>query len=65
MGDSVTLVVRSGRLNVNTTVRVVGITYDVGDDGEENVSLTVGRTSPSLGAILAGYSADINALARR
>ena len=43
MGDVVPLIVQSGRLNVNTNVRVVGITYAIGDDGQEDVTLTVGR----------------------
>jgi hypothetical protein len=65
MGDTVPLVVQSGRLNVNTNVRVVGITYNVGDDGQEDVTLTVGRPPQTLGGILNATQADVNALARR
>ena len=65
MGDTVTLVVRSGRLNVATQVRVLGLVYDIGDDGQEDVSLTVGRSPLTLADILAGARADINALSRR
>jgi hypothetical protein len=67
MGDTVPLIIQSGRLNVNTAVRVLGISYAVGDDGDENVSVTVGRP-PVLPADLFGVAAaqqDINALVRR
>ena len=65
MGDTVPLVVQSGRLNVNTAVRVLGITYDVGDDGQEDVTLTVGRPSTSFAALLRANNRDIAALSRR
>ena len=48
MGDVVPLIIQSGRLNVNTTIRVVGITYDIGDDGQEDVTLTLGRPDTTL-----------------
>jgi hypothetical protein len=65
MGDVVPLVVRSGRLDVATDVRVVGLTYDVGDDGDENVELTVGRPLRTLTQLITAPVADVNALARR
>ena len=65
MGDAVPIVIRSGRLNVNTTVRVVGMTFTVGDDGQEDVALTVGRPPTTLVSLLAGTAADVDALARR
>lgn len=65
MGDTVPLVIQSGRLNVNTTVRVLGISYDIGDDGQEDVSLTVGRPAVTLAHILIDNRNDIDALARR
>jgi len=65
MGDTVPLVITEGRLAVNTTVRVVGIDYSVGDDGQEDVALTVGRPPASLARILRGGARDIDALARR
>lgn len=65
MGDTVPLVIQSGRLNVNTTVRVVGLTYDVGDDGDENVEIVVGRPLSSLGDLLARTATAVDALARR
>jgi hypothetical protein len=67
MGDTVPLIVQSGRLNVNTTVRVLGITFDVGDDGNEDVTLTVGAPPPpaALSDLFAQSFADLAALARR
>ena len=44
MGDVCPLVLQVGRLAVSTTVRVLGITWDVGADfSGEDVTLTVGR----------------------
>lgn len=65
MGDTVPLVIQKGRLNVNTTIRVVGIEYDIGDDGQEDVTLTVGRAPTTLADLLAAPVRDVNALARR
>lgn len=65
MGDTVTLRVQSGRLNVNTQVRVVGIDYDISDDGAEDVALTVGQPAVSFFKTLTTIGRDINALARR
>ena len=65
MGDVVPLVVQSGRLNVNTSVRVLGITYDIGDDGQEDVTLTVGRPAVKFRDLLAASTRDVNALTRR
>jgi len=65
MGDVVPLRIRSGRLDVNTTVRVVGISYDIGDDGEEDIGLTVGRPVQTLAKVVTAIGRDVNALARR
>jgi hypothetical protein len=66
LGDTVPLVVIAGRLNVNTTVRVLGISYAPSDDGDEAVTLTVGKTAiPSLAGMLAANARDIRALTRR
>ena len=65
MGDVIPLIVQSGRLNVNTSIRVVGITYDIGDDGQEDVTLTLGRPDTTLQDIFSASSQDVNALARR
>ena len=65
MGDVVPLVIQSGRLNVNTNIRVVGLTYDIGDDGQEDVSLTLGRPDTTIYDIFTATDTDVNALARR
>ena len=65
MGDVVTLRVRAGRLDVDTDARVVGITYDVGDDGQEDVKLTVGRPDVQFADLFTRSARDIDALARR
>ena len=70
MGDVVPLVVQSGRLNVNSVppaggVRVLGITYDIGDDGDESIELTVGRPAVTLPQLLARPGKDTAALTRR
>jgi hypothetical protein len=65
IGDTVGLMVQSGRLDVSTTVRVLGITYAVGDDGDENLELAVGRPAASLSALFRKTRRDIDALGRR
>lgn len=65
MGDLVPLVIQSGRLNVDTTIRVLGFDYDIGDDGQEDVALTVGRADTTLTDLFTRQNADVNALARR
>ncbi len=65
MGDVVPLIVQTGRLDVNTTVRVLGITYDIGDDGQEDVTLVVSRPPPSFRKLFTKSDQDIRALARR
>ena len=65
MGDVVPLVVKSGRLNVNTNVRVLGIKYNIGDDGQEDVDLVVGQPGRTLVQMIQQSQSDINALARR
>lgn len=65
MGDVVPLIIAAGRLNVNTTIRVLGITYDIGDDGQEDVELTVGRPALTLPQLLAQPVKDTAALTRR
>ena len=65
IGDVVPLIIQAGRLNVNTTIRVMGLTYDIGDDGQEDVAITVGRPDVTFGDIFFSADRDINALARR
>ena len=65
MGDTIPIVIRSGRLDVSTTVRIVGRDFAISDDGAEDVSLTVGRPLTSLVDMLTATAADVQALARR
>ena len=65
MGDTVNLRIRSGRLDTNTPVRVVGIAYAINDDDDEDVTLTVGRPGVSFTLLFTTIGRDINALARR
>jgi len=65
MGDTVRLIVQSGRLNVSDYVRVVGIAYAIGDDGEEDVQITVGRPLVTIAKLLGKNASAIDALARR
>jgi hypothetical protein len=65
MGDTLPLVILSGRLKVNTNVRVVGLSYAIGDDGNEDVGVTVGRPLPTLADLFRRANNDIDALARR
>jgi hypothetical protein len=65
MGDTVPLYVNEGRLAVNTSVRVVGVDFDIGDDGQEDIKVTVGRPPLTLAKVLTRADRDIDALARR
>jgi hypothetical protein len=65
MGDTVPLIIQSGRLDVNTTVRVLGIAYDIGDDGQEDVTLTVSRPATRFSDFFNRSAQDIKSLARR
>jgi hypothetical protein len=46
VGDTVRLVIYSGRLQVGTSLRVHELGVGIGDDGTEAVTLTVGRPAP-------------------
>jgi hypothetical protein len=65
LGDVVGLVVQSGRLDVREDLRIIGISYDVGDDGEEDIGLTVGRAPTTLGAIFRDTRRTLDALNRK
>jgi hypothetical protein len=65
MGDVVRLRVRAGRLAVDTDVRVLGIAYDILDDADEDVSLTVGRPDVQFTDLFTRTMRDVDALSRR
>ena len=65
MGDVCPVIIQTGRLNVNTNIRVLGIAYSIGDDGEEDVEITVGRPSRTLTELTTQADRDADALTRR
>jgi hypothetical protein len=50
---------------VSTTVRILGINYVVGDDGQEDIEVEVGRPALELTQLFRNVRRDVNALARR
>jgi microcystin-dependent protein len=65
VGDVVPLIVQSGRLDVQTDIRILGVAFGLGPDGEENIEVQVGRPAPDLFTQLTRADADVDALARR
>jgi hypothetical protein len=65
MGDTLGLIVRSGRLDVSSTVRVQALRFVIGDDGQEDVEIDVGRPRITLSALFRETKRDVDALARR
>ena len=64
-GDMVPLVVQSGRLNLDTMIRVLGMNFEQGDDGDETIELEVGRPTASFFDLLTRADRDVDAIARR
>ena len=52
LGDTVRVIVRSGRLDVDTSVRITAVGIDVDDNGRETVSLAAGIEPQGLGQVL-------------
>jgi hypothetical protein len=66
LGDVCSLRLRVGRLDVASDIRVLGFTYDVDDDSDDDdVSLTVGRPDVQFKDLFTRADRDIAALARR
>lgn len=65
IGDSVNLRINSGRLDVNTWVRVLALTFGIGEDGQEDIGVDVGRPSPTFLGLFQGADQRISALERR
>jgi hypothetical protein len=65
LGDTLPLIIQSGRLAVNTTIRVLDAAFEIHDDGDEVVTITCGRPRTTLADVLGRQAADIRALARR
>jgi hypothetical protein len=65
MGDTLSLVIKSGRLNVNTPARIVGLAFIADVDGTETVEVTVGKPPAVLADQWAALQSDVDALTRR
>lgn len=65
LGDTIRLIVKSGRLNVDITDRVTQIEVDLDDNGKETVTLTIGRPPVTLGTVLTDYRKRLQTIERR
>ena len=65
VGDVLNLRIASGRLDVDTYVRVYGQTFVIGDDGEEDVEAEVGRPEPTFIGLFRTADQRLSALERR
>jgi hypothetical protein len=64
-GDTVQLVINSGRLAVNTTLRVMELSVALDEDGGETVTLTIGRPLLTPGQRIARMARDLRFLRTR
>jgi hypothetical protein len=65
LGDTVRLLVRSGRLDVDTSYRITGVDVELDDEGVETVGLTLGTYRGTFPQRLAGYQGRLDRLERR
>jgi hypothetical protein len=65
LGDTIGVKVVSGRLNVNTTARIIQFDIAVDDNMVETVTPTVARAVPTLGDILSDTQSQLDAVSRR
>lgn len=65
LGDTVRLVVMSGRLAVDTTARVHEISFDISEDSTETVSVTLGHPRRDLLQRLRRVQTRLSSLERR
>lgn len=65
VGDTVRLVVMSGRLRVDTQVRVHGFEFDIDDDGSETVAVSLGPRPEDLLRRLRRVTTRLGDLERR
>lgn len=65
LGDTVKLVVQSGRLNVQTDVRVQTIDISIDDNGDESVSVTLGYPKKDFKSKLSSIDRRLSRLERR
>ena len=52
LGDTVRLIVNSGRIDVDTSVRITAVAVDIDDNGRETVTLTGGIPPPNAGQLV-------------
>jgi microcystin-dependent protein len=64
VGDQAQIVAEVGRLNLNTTRRIIGVDVDLSDDGAETVTLTLGDATATLTGRLQSYNSRISSLER-
>ena len=65
LGDSIELRIKSGRLDVDTSVRILEVDFTVDDNGTETIALTVGRSDVTFSDIMAEQRSRLDALSRR
>jgi hypothetical protein len=65
LGDLVTLVIQSGRLNVNATYRVQEMTFDWDDNGTATTTITLGALPPDRRYLLRTINRRLTAIERR
>jgi hypothetical protein len=65
LGDTIGVRVVSGRLNVNTTARIIQVDITVDDEMVETVTPTVARAVATLGDVLSDTQSQLDALSRR
>jgi hypothetical protein len=65
LGDTIEIRIASGRLNVDTQARIITVDIDIDNDGNEQVTLTVARVTPTLASVLGNYTTQLQALSRR
>jgi len=65
LGDPVRLIVKSGRLDVDTTLRVFELEFAIGENGEETVQVTLGGPRPDYRRLPAVQNRRLTNLERR
>ena len=65
LGDTIELRVHTGRLDVDTSVRILAFDFTIDDAGVERIALTVGRSEVTFSSIMADQRARLDALSRR
>jgi len=65
LGDRVKLIIQSGRLNVETDVRIVEISVNIDENGVEDVDMTLGYPRKSFSKKLSEIDRRLKSLERR